>query len=274
MSNIARAASARRAAAPVWTASGILPARRAVQETSRSVAHRGPTSSFRLFSSLKEDLLLPAESKLEFDFLTVMEANPDVAHIRVQPEMTLYEDVGGLHRYYPDVLVDMHNGSACMVEVKPAYFARRAAMKTRFEVLRAHYRRRGLLFIVASEAFIRRQPRLMNCRTLMSCRHVKPSPALAREVAEAIAAAAAPTLGRLQDVLGVPDGRRSELLALALKGQFRLDLDTGPISSDTLVSDGARPLNRLLAPLSGPKPAELSYQSPCASNERIAASPL
>ncbi len=105
------------------------------------------------------------ESKLERDFLYLLEFDPDVILYREQPMRILYSLDGKTRRYTPDLLVERKHKKQ-IVEVKPKDKVFEGNNVQRFLVISRICRVRGYEFKVVTDEMIRLQPRLNNIKLL------------------------------------------------------------------------------------------------------------
>lgn len=201
----------------------------------RKVITRRTARVIGLFSSVKMERQVAWESQLEFDHLRLMEVDNAVVAFHAQPEECPYVHQGKPRRYYPDLRVELADGSVRMVEVKYKADADAPENKERFVIIKALYAERGISFEVVTELDIRRQPRLANAKLMLDYRDYDPSESLNLRVAEAFAVRRPVTLGDLEAALGFPTERRGELYAMALRGHFGIDLENAPLSADSLI---------------------------------------
>lgn len=120
----------------------------------------------------------PAESSLEQDFLTLLEANADVLRYSVQP-LTLQwiNDQGRRREYTPDVLVEYRSRPLRLFEVKPRAVLRRDwdQLRPRFRQAMAVARANGWHFKIVTDEEIR-TPYLANARFLLRFRRRRLDP--------------------------------------------------------------------------------------------------
>lgn len=111
------------------------------------------------------------ESSLERDWLIVLDFDPNVRAIQVQPFTLLYDLGNGSGRYTPDVLVEVgepgRDADTIVYEVKPADELRENwdKYRTRFKATWRYCRSNGWRFKVVTERHIR-TPLLDNARFL------------------------------------------------------------------------------------------------------------
>jgi hypothetical protein len=192
-------------------------------------------------SSVKMGGLVPWESQLEYDCLSVLEADNSVVAFHAQTEAMsyTYEDV--VRRYYPDILVEHADGTTRMVEVKYQSDADDPENKALFEVFGDLYAKRDIDYDVRTEVTIRRQPRLANVQLMLEDRDHAPSERLKLRLAEAFSVRRPATLGDLEAALGL-SRQCAPLYGMALRGYFDIDVESAPLSWDSLVFAAGSPL--------------------------------
>jgi hypothetical protein len=150
------------------------------------------------------------ESKLERDFLLVMEIEHGVHDVATQP-MTVELEVAGKRRIYtPDVLVTWdaearlpHGVRQVVFEVKPLDVLRRDFTKLgpKYREAKRHFRRQGIGFRVVTERTIRR-PRLENAKVLAPTMKTRPEGALIDQIVLFMQErATGTTIGELRGIL-------------------------------------------------------------------------
>lgn len=117
---------------------------------------------------------LPFESKLEMDFLKLLQIDDAIYDVVTQPT-TVDLDVDGQRRSYtPDVLVSWHSAKQwpyrqreVMFEVKPLSVLRdqRISLWPKYRAAKRHFARQGIGFRVVTERTIR-TPRLVNAELI------------------------------------------------------------------------------------------------------------
>ncbi len=127
------------------------------------IPRRGSKKSFGKFPSKKDGRLVCWWSKLQRDYLYLLEADQSVTRYEEQPRVIQYMLGGRVRRYTPSFEVE-RNGRVYVVEVRPAD---KVAAAADFEAFRREMarvcRQQGLgRFVVLTEADIRQQPLLDN----------------------------------------------------------------------------------------------------------------
>src|SRR5215213_6798357 len=105
------------------------------------------------------------ESKLERDFLYLLEFDPDVLSYTGQPVRILYNFAGKIRRYTPDFLV-LRKHKKQIIEVKPRDKVSEGNNEQRFRIISQVCNASGYEFKIITDANIRVQPRLNNIRLL------------------------------------------------------------------------------------------------------------
>ena len=192
------------------------------------------------YQSIKVDDGLPYESLLERDALLVLDFDPDVAHLTVQPETFVWTEAGRQRRYTPDIRLEMVDGEIIYRQVKLA--SRLAADPTlngRLPAIEAECAARGARHEMWLDTDIRRQPRLSNVRRLRA----------------AVAVLAAENLPSIRTILTLlPSPSTLGAAAAALGDQaVHINVVLGLVAIGELVADLDRPLdeNAVLMPGDG-----------------------
>jgi TnsA-like endonuclease N terminal len=126
------------------------------------------------------------ESRLEHDFMKLVEFDPCVSHYVEQPVRIEFTDATGSPRTYtPDILVSYHpnqdpaqNTKPLLVEIKyrKDLFKNWADLKPRFRAARRYAREQGWEFRIITEVEIR-TPYLKNVLFLLGYRYLRSSDA-------------------------------------------------------------------------------------------------
>lgn len=131
----------------------------------RDITNRGSKKIIGKFPSYLMGTIVMWESKLERDFLYLLEFDPDVLSYTGQPVRILYNFAGKLCRYTPDFLV-VRKHKRQIIEVKPKDRIFKGDNEQRFRIISQVCRAVGYEFKVVTEANIRVQPRLNDIRLL------------------------------------------------------------------------------------------------------------
>lgn len=119
------------------------------------------------------------ESTLERDWLLVLDFDPTVRSLHVQPFTLTYVHEGETRRYTPDVKVHFDDDSVVVYEVKPRETLRAewSKFRARFRAAMRHCRQQGWRFRIVTEREIR-TPFLRNATFLRRYRNLPPDPVI------------------------------------------------------------------------------------------------
>jgi hypothetical protein len=131
----------------------------------RKITNTGTKKNICKFSSAKMGRMIWCESLLEKSLAYLLEIDPDVVSFTSQPFKIEYVADGRKRRYTPDYFVERRNKKQ-VVEVKPANKACSDKYVALFQRVGPICREQGWEFIVATDEFIRLQPRLNNVKLL------------------------------------------------------------------------------------------------------------
>ena len=212
------------------------PSPNCLQQMARTVVVRNGVRGGRLFWSRKMARLIPTESGLEADFLTLSEVNNKIVSLAVQPEKVTYFDENAAKTYYPDVRLDFEDGTVAMVEVKPACHARKLRNRRRFNLIAEHYRLQGTEFLIVTEGYIRKQPRLLNARHLLAYQRHAVHDDLKTATTKMLAAEKEKSLGELGLLLVKYSPILADFYSMALQGLFDIDIETERLSFRSVAS--------------------------------------
>lgn len=224
---------------------GLAPTARPV----RDVRRRSDRQSWRGFSASHKIAAASmgfCESVLEKDQHTLLSADPSVVRFAVQPHRltyTLFDSRGRpvKRSYTPDAVVQQRDGRCVVLEVKASTFANGEPWRSREQVIRAAYKNdHGLDFVVMTEAQIRNQPRLDNCKIMLRHRTFTPDPTSLLIVRQVIGEAVSPTtIGALLSAAEPIGGNRSRcfsaIMQITLAGEVAIDMSV-PLSDASSVS--------------------------------------
>lgn len=239
--------------------------------------HRSITGALPSLHSAKP---LQYESKLERDFLMLMEIEWWLISIATQP-VTIDLDVDGqARRYTPDVLVTWHPDCAypfrshqVLFEVKPLDVLRRdfAKLAPKYMAARRYFRRLGMDYRVVTERTIR-VPRLANAMKIVPAARQKPSEPLFEAICDALLDHPYDmTMGRLRDQLESAGFMRSVAVdgvySLIGSGRIHCDLhadlnDASPLYWWTVKDAEVRIVDEAAEAKARPPQASLYYR-PC-----------
>ena len=203
-------------------------------------AWRGFSCSHKIRSSR----MRICESTLERDAHTILSADPQVLYFGVQPHWLTFRDIddqgqAAWQRYAPDIIAQLRNGRRVVIEVKSITFAKSEPWVSRQEAIRAAYAEHDLDFIVLTEMEIRNQPRLENCRIMLSHRSFGLDKLQLIAVRSSLGATSSPsTISTIIDMAQAHGGEKSSsfstLMQMILTGEIIADLSV-PLSDSTLV---------------------------------------
>lgn len=129
----------------------------------RRITNKGSKKIIGKFPSLLMGVIVMWESKLERDFIYLLEFDPDVVSYREQPMRIIYALNGKQRRYTPDFLV-LRKEKKQLIEVKPKAKVLKGNNQQRFRIIAEICSARGYEFKLATECEIRVQPRLYNIK--------------------------------------------------------------------------------------------------------------
>lgn len=185
------------------------------------------------------------ESTLERDAHTILSADPQVLYFGVQPHWLTFVDFDDRgqavwQRYAPDIIAQLRNGRRVVIEVKSTTFATSEPWLSRQEAIRAAYAEHDLDFVVLTEMEIRNQPRLENCRIMLSHRSFGRDARHLIAVRSSLGTVSSPsTIATIIEAAQVRGGDKSlsfsALMQMILTGEITADLSR-PLGDDTPVS--------------------------------------
>lgn len=104
-----------------------------------------------LFQSRKDAAWIPTDSIYEFARLEQLEADPAVASMSRCSIRIRYQFDGRVRTYIPDFMVQMHDGSKVVEEVKPQKFVHDPIVQAKASAARAHLASMGIGYRMVSE---------------------------------------------------------------------------------------------------------------------------
>jgi hypothetical protein len=131
----------------------------------RIITNTGSRKVIGRFPSWKLGQMVMFESKLERDYLYLLDYDPAVVAIRGQWPRIRYVLDGKFRTYWPDFRVERLNKRQ-IIEVKPAKKARKEDNVRRFQAIRQVCLDKGYEFALVTEETIRLEPRLKNIKLL------------------------------------------------------------------------------------------------------------
>jgi len=194
-------------------------------DPTRLIVHKQTKRVVGHLMSVKNDGLVPWESQLERDHLRILETDNNVVSYRVQPDPIVYVLGGKQRRYTPDVEVRYANGDIHIVEVKYLDDALHPDNQRAFQIFRKKCEEANKTYRVVTEVTIRQQSNIECITRYLYLRDHQPSPVLAHRVREIFQFEPPSTLGELEDKLGFTEDTRYQLLAMAVRGHFSLDVN-------------------------------------------------
>lgn len=205
------------------------------QPVRKPVLPRGRRRVVGYFTSLKSESILPWESQIERDHLYLLEVDPTVRCVSVQPAKIEYKDGSRLRTYVPDVYVKRQNCRQ-FIEVKTDRDAACEENVHRYQLIAQLLENKGIEFRLVLESQIRRQPYLDNAKLIMSYLPHRSFNFDENRCLELLANSSKPTL---KDVSVAISGKASLAIALTLvaAGYFSLDLSK-EISMESCVNAG------------------------------------
>ncbi|MBS0176831.1 MAG: TnsA endonuclease N-terminal domain-containing protein [Nitrospira sp.] len=131
-----------------------------------------------------------------------LELSPMVASFTVQP-IKLELQVGDeIQRYFPDVHIDLADGSDLWCEVKPAARLAVARVAARLSAAHASLARDGSKFVVVTDTWLHQEPRRSNVAGLMYHRRAPIPPVEVKAVERQLHVAGPKVLADLEELLG------------------------------------------------------------------------
>lgn len=124
------------------------------------------------------------ESKLEYDFVTLMSFDPDVTEIEEQPVAIIYDDNGKRRSYTPDFLIKRRAACPILAEVKPSRFVK-GDVKRKLNAGKRYAATRGWSFQLWTEREIR-GPMLKNAQFLLGYKETTRPPDAVEQILRTI----------------------------------------------------------------------------------------
>lgn len=126
------------------------------------------------------------ESALSKDALRLFEVDSEVQTIVPEPFVLEYELDGEIHRYLPDYLLYLRDGTRVVVEVKYQDHADHPDNKKRFQAIRYLLERAGAIFYLLTESDLRTKTLQENLAAVESQRHLDVSDSTLRTIFECL----------------------------------------------------------------------------------------
>jgi hypothetical protein len=169
-------------------------------------------------------------SLLERDLHILLEADPSFEGFALEAHSLIYfapAERGNLQRrtYTPDVVARTTSGAIVVLEAKAAALRAKPNWAEREHIIRdAYWYDHGVRFCVLSELDIRKEPRLSNCKVIVSRARGADDPDLSLHLSDAISTGPR-TLRELYRLAHAPKTSVfATLMALVYRGQVRFDL--------------------------------------------------
>jgi hypothetical protein len=118
------------------------------------------------YQSKKMRRPIGCESLLEFDAVHHFEFCTKTLSFEEQPEMIEFWVDGVRQVYFPDFELIMESGQVVHIEVKPKEKLKDPVLRERLKNIEEYYRKRGILFIVLTDQYIRNKVVLDNLKQL------------------------------------------------------------------------------------------------------------
>lgn len=184
---------------------------------------------WRQFASHRLGRLVAAESRLEYDFLTVLDHDDDVSWYDDRPFAIVYSMNGRDHIYTPDLFVVRHSGARQVVEIKNSFFLSLPETQQILEVGRLFCAANEYDYLVLTEKQIC-DARADNLKTLRRYARVDVPVRIAIAVRQAFLAAAGELsrdeLAAALASCGLTTQPLIPIYALIFRGVISADLDT------------------------------------------------
>lgn len=188
---------------------------------------------------------LPFESKLEMDFLTLLQIDIGIHDVVTQPRTLELLVEGQARNYTPDVLVTWHGARPypfaqrqVMFEVKPLSVLREkhASLGPKYRAAKRYLARQGIGFRVVTERTIR-TPRLANAELIAPVMLLPQDRDMMRRVRALIRHQGSKTLGEVRRQLEAEGAIRGAILEATyeLIGLGRLQCDLDELITDNSV---------------------------------------
>ena len=192
----------------------------------------GSSNMVGSIGSLKMAAMLGTESGRETDLIRLLDWAPNVKKIETQGEPVEYRLFGRRRRTTPDCVVDLHVGRRHLLEVKPIDKAQSAEFLIKAHAITTACARRGVIYGVLTELFIRQQPRLQNIKLLRRYR----TNAISKWDWELIATALASGALTIDALTAKVRTSREQIYAAIYRNLLVADLAEAPLTGMTLVT--------------------------------------
>ena len=145
---------------------------------------------------------------------------------------------------YPDFLVRLADGRFILLEVKPLKVYER--QRKRHDAIAAACGALGLTYHMVTDDWLAARPRSANAALLHAFWDITVSDKLVRHVRGVVGRDRPETLAGLMASCSMDGVPRGAALACALRGAFRLDIESGPLGGGSRVREARRGTDRFL----------------------------
>ena len=140
-----------------------------IKSQKRKITNRGCRKVIYFYPSLINKTLVPCESGLEWDMLNLLELDrASIQSYDSQPHMLTYYDGTKKRSYTPDFLIK-NSATEIILEVKP--IKKLPLHIKKLQAVEIAYAKLGKRFILLTDEYIRKQPRLDNAKLIL--RHAR-----------------------------------------------------------------------------------------------------
>jgi hypothetical protein len=214
----------------------------------RNVANRGGNVIGK-FPSLKMKRMIAFESRLERDFIYLLDYDANVTWFEEQPLTIEYQHEDKLLHYTPDFHLVEHDQHV-LVECKPDHFLSTTDNQGKFAVAQAWCQACDWQFRIVTDSEVRAGYPLHNVKLLTAYARLRLDPVLRCRLYAALQSL--PSAMPIQDLARTlrptgPEAVTDGLLHLAYHGVVDLPLDGAPITPSTAVALRSRALLKRVA---------------------------
>ena len=199
----------------------------------RKVTNRGFRKVIHYFPSLINKKLIACESGLECDLLHLLELDrASIQSYESQPHKLIYYDDTKQRHYTPDFLINQSDAEI-IIEVKP--IEKLSLHVKKLQAVEIAYTIMGKRFVVLTDAYIRKQPRLDNTKLILRhARHQVTRTSL-KAVVDFFKNCQEPqTFRSVLDLLAPFNVQNEELFKLIYVGIIRIDPEK-PLGHESLI---------------------------------------
>ena len=182
------------------------------------------------FPSIKMGRSIEWESLLEQDAIYHFEFCSQVVSYEEQPEMVEFWVAEKRHVYFPDFELIMRDGEIIHVEVKPKSKLKNPELVERLRYIEAHYKTRGILFLILTEDQIRNKVVLDNLKQLAYHHRWGPNDYEVLMATETMSLLPSATIGGAAVVLG----SERDVYRMLAAGAYECDMSK-PINKDSAI---------------------------------------